>query len=196
MAQKPVALVTGSSSGVGAACVEQLAKAGWDVVVNYSRSAEAAEAVAERCRAAGAEVLLQQAEVADDSGCRALVAAVEARFGRLDALVNNAGTTKFVAHSDLEGLTAEDFHHIYGVNTIGAFQMTRAAAALLRASGDGAVVNVASIAGVKGIGSSIAYAASNGVALKREPRVPGQIFKGLCFAHHLDGGHAHGSGGL
>ena len=165
MAQKPVALVTGSSSGVGAACVEQLAKAGWDVVVNYSRSAEAAEAVAERCRAAGAEVLLQQADVAEDSACRALVAAVEARFGRLDALVNNAGTTKFVAHSDLEGLTAEDFHHIYGVNTIGAFQMTRAAAALLRASGDGAVVNVASIAGVKGIGSSIAYAASKGAMI-------------------------------
>ena len=165
MAQKPVALVTGSSSGVGAACVEQLAKAGWDVVVNDSRSAEAAEAVAERCRAAGAEVLLQQADVADDSACRALVAGVEARFGRLDALVNNAGITTFVAHSDLEGLTAEDFHHIYGVNTIGAFQMTRAAASLLRASGDGAVVNVASIAGVKGIGSSIAYAASKGAMI-------------------------------
>ncbi|MGB0318490.1 MAG: SDR family NAD(P)-dependent oxidoreductase [Pseudomonadales bacterium] len=146
MAQKRVALVTGSSSGVGAACVEQLAKVGWDVVVNYSRSAEAAEAVAGRCRAAGAEVLLQQADVSEDGACRELVAGVEARFGRLDALVNNAGTTKFVAHSDLEGLTAEDFHHIYGVNTVGAFQMTRAAAALLRASGDSAVVNVASIA--------------------------------------------------
>ena len=165
MAQKPVALVTGSSSGVGAACVEQLAKAGWDVVVNYSRSAEAAEAVAERCRAAGAEELLQQADVAADSACRALVAGVEARVGRLDALVNNAGTTKFVAHSDLDGLTAEYFHHIYVVNTIGAFQMTRAAASLLRASGDGAVVNVASIAGVKGIGSSIAYAASKGAMI-------------------------------
>ncbi len=155
MGTKPVALVTGSSSGVGAACVQQLAAAGWDVVVNYSRSAGPAEAVAEQCRAAGAE----------DDQCRALVAAVAARFGRLDALVNNAGTTKFVAHSDLEGLSAEDFHHIYGVNTVGAFQMTRAAAPLLRAAGKAAVVNVASIAGVKGIGSSIAYAASKGAMI-------------------------------
>ena len=165
MGTKPVALVTGSSSGVGAACVQQLAAAGWNVVVNYSRSAGPAEAVAEQCRAAGAEVLVQAAEVAKDDQCRALVAAVEARFGRLDALVNNAGTTKFVAHSDLEGLSAEDFHHIYGVNTVGAFQMTRAAAPLLRAAGKAAVVNVASIAGVKGIGSSIAYAASKGAMI-------------------------------
>ena len=160
-----VAIVTGSSSGVGAATVEQLAAKGWNVVINYSRSDAAAEAVAERCRVAGAKVHVQRANVADDDDCRALVAGALGRFERLDALVNNAGTTKFVNHADLDGLDADDFHHIYGVNTVGAYQMTRAAAPHLRASGNAAVVMVASIAGVKGIGSSIAYAASKGAMI-------------------------------
>ena len=162
---RPAAIVTGSSSGVGAATVRQLSAKGWNVVVNYSRSDAAAEAVAEDCRAAGAEVLVQRANVAEDADCRSLVAAAAERFGRLDALVNNAGTTKFVDHADLESLDAADFQHIYGVNTVGAFQMTRAAAPQLRASGRAAVVMVASIAGVKGIGSSIAYAASKGAMI-------------------------------
>lgn len=162
---RPVAIVTGSSSGVGAATVRQLAAKGWNVAINYSRSDAAAEAVAEECRAAGAETVVQRANVADDSDCRTLVAATAERFGRVDALVNNAGTTKFVNHADLDGLDAEDFQHIYGVNTIGAFQMTRAAAPHLKAAGRSAVVMVASIAGVKGIGSSIAYAASKGALI-------------------------------
>ena len=108
---------------------------------------------------------VQRANVADDGDCRALVAGAVERFGRLDALVNNAGTTKFVNHADLDGLDADDFHHIYGVNTVGAYQMTRAAAPHLRAAGMAAVVMVASIAGVKGIGSSIAYAASKGAMI-------------------------------
>ena len=108
---------------------------------------------------------VQRANVADDGDCRALVAGAVERFGRLDALVNNAGTTKFVNHADLDGLDADDFHHIYGVNTVGAYQMTRAAAPHLRAAGTAAVVMVASIAGVKGIGSSIAYAASKGAMI-------------------------------
>lgn len=159
---RPVAIVTGSSSGVGAACVRQLAEKGWDLVVNYSRSAAAAREVAAACEAAGATVVVQQADVAEDADCRALVAAAVDRFGRVDALVNNAGTTKFVAHADLDGLTRDDFMGIYGVNTVGAFQMTRAAAPHLKAAGRGSVVNVASIAGLFGVGSSIAYAASKG----------------------------------
>lgn len=163
--ERPVAIVTGSSSGVGAATVRQLSDRGWNVVVNYSRSADAAQAVAEDCTARGAEALVQRADVASDEDCRALVAAAQARFGRVDALVNNAGTTKFVDHSDLDGLDAADFQHIYGVNTVGAFQMSRAAAPLLRAAPRAAIVMVASIAGVKGIGSSIAYAASKGAMI-------------------------------
>jgi len=162
---KPVAIVTGSSSGVGAACVEQLAGRGWNVVVNFSRSEGPAQEVAKRCEAAGGEALLVKADVAEDADCRRLVAEAMARFGRIDALVNNAGTTKFVDHANLGGLDKEDFLHIYSVNTVGAFQMTRAAEPHLRAAGRAAVVNVASIAGIRGIGSSIAYAASKGAMI-------------------------------
>jgi 3-oxoacyl-[acyl-carrier protein] reductase len=92
----------------------------------------------------------------------ALVAAVQQAQGRLDILVNNAGTTKFAAHSNLDALSAEDFQNIYAVNVIGAFQMVRACAPALKASGEGSVVNISSIAAIAGIGSSIAYAASKG----------------------------------
>lgn len=162
---KPVAIVTGSSSGVGAACVEQLSGRGWNVVVNFSRSEGPAQEVAKRCEAAGAEALLVKADVAEDTDCRRLVEKAMSRFGRIDALVNNAGTTKFVDHANLDGLDKEDFLHIYSVNTVGAFQMTRAAEPHLRSAGRAAVVNVASIAGIRGIGSSIAYAASKGAMI-------------------------------
>ena len=84
------------------------------------------------------------------------------KWGRIDGLVNNAGTTQFVNHADLDGLTAEDFQRIYAVNTIGPFQMTRAVAGAMKEQGRGAIVNVSSIAGVMGVGSSIAYTASKG----------------------------------
>jgi 3-oxoacyl-[acyl-carrier protein] reductase len=157
-----VAIITGSSSGVGAATARLLARKGAHVVINYARSQAAAEQVAADCIDLGAEAIVCQADVSKDEDCRRLVAAAMEKWGRVDALVNNAGTTKFVAHADLEGLTAEDFAYIYGVNVVGPFQMTRAASSALKSSGDGSVVNVASIAGVKGVGSSIAYAASKG----------------------------------
>jgi 3-oxoacyl-[acyl-carrier protein] reductase len=160
--QGGVAIVTGSSSGVGAACARKLAELGSHVVVNYANNEAGARATAAACEALGVEALVVRADVADDAACRAMVDAAVARWGRVDALVNNAGTTKFCAHEDLEGLTAEDFHRIYGVNTIGAFQMVRAAAPHMKRGGRGAVVNVASIAAVQGVGSSIAYAASKG----------------------------------
>ncbi len=164
-----VALVTGSSAGVGAATVRKLAAKGCHVVVNYSRSLAPAEAVAAECRAlAAGEALVVQGNVAEDADCRRLVAETLARFGRIDYLVNNAGTTKFVTHRNLDGLSAQDFQDIYAVNTIGPFQMIRAAEAALRQA-RGAVVNVSSVAGVYGTGSSIAYvgskAALNGITL-------------------------------
>jgi len=110
-------------------------------------------------------VLTMRADVAEDGDCRRLVEETVTTFGGLDALVNNAGTTKFVDHADLDGLDKDDFLNIYAVNTVGAFQMARAAAPHLRQSGRAAIVNVASIAGVKGIGSSIAYAASKGALI-------------------------------
>jgi NAD(P)-dependent dehydrogenase (short-subunit alcohol dehydrogenase family) len=161
------AIVTGSASGLGAATAQILAKGGARLVINYSSSQKEAEATAEACRKAGAaEVLVVQGDVSRDEDCRKIVASVET-WGRLDVLVNNAGTTKHVAHGDLAGLSAEDFQRLYGVNTIGPFQMVRAARSLLEAAAKAsgrpsAVVNVSSVAGISGVGSSIAYAASKG----------------------------------
>ena len=123
------AIVTGSASGLGAATATILAKGGARIVVNYSNSKAEAEATADLCRSAGAEVVVVQGDVSRDEDCRKIAAAAAA-WGRLDVLVNNAGTTKHVAHHDLDGLSAEDFQRIYAVNTIGPFQMIRAARAL------------------------------------------------------------------
>jgi 3-oxoacyl-[acyl-carrier protein] reductase len=157
-----VAIVTGSASGIGASVALGLARRGADVVVNYSRNEKDAKDVAEQVKAAGARALLVQADVAKDEDCRKLADAAMNAWGRIDILVNNAGTTKFAAHTDLAALSAEDWQMIYGVNVIGPFQMMRACVDALKASGDGAVVNVSSVAGVMGVGSSIAYAASKG----------------------------------
>jgi 3-oxoacyl-[acyl-carrier protein] reductase len=163
---RKVCVVTGSSSGIGAATARLYAERGWNVVVNYSRETGPAEAVAEDClklgQASGAEVLVVKADVAMDADCRALAAAVDARFGRCDVLVNNAGTTKFVAARQLDGLSGDDFQHIYAVNVVGAFQMVRALQPLLERHPPSAVVNMSSIASVTGMGSSVAYAASKG----------------------------------
>lgn len=154
------AIVTGAGTGVGRATALALAEAGCSVVVNYSRSADAAEAVAAEAASHGVTALAVQADVADDADCRRLVRTAEEQFGRLDVLVNNAGTTRFIAHRDLDGVTADDWQNILGVNLVGPFQMARAARALLKADGGGHVVNVSSVAGVYAIGSSIPYAAS------------------------------------
>jgi NAD(P)-dependent dehydrogenase (short-subunit alcohol dehydrogenase family) len=160
------AIVTGSASGLGAATAQILAKSGGRVVVNYSNSKNEAEETADLCRSAGAEVVVVQGDVSRDEDCRKIAAAA-ASWGRLDALINNAGTTKHVAHDNLDGLSAEDFQRIYAVNTIGPFQMVRATRPLLEAGANAsgrasAVVNVSSVAGISGVGSSIAYAASKG----------------------------------
>lgn len=160
-----VAIVTGSSSGVGASTARQLAERGCHVVINYAHNEAGAIAVSAECEALGVETEVVKADVANDADCRRMAQVAEQRWGHIDVLVNNAGTTKFCAHSDLEGLSAADFQHIYGVNTIGTFQMVRAVEPLMRKGGAGAIVNVASIAGVMGVGSSIAYAASKGAMI-------------------------------
>jgi len=152
-----VAIITGASTGIGAASARELAKRGWAVVINYSKSEAEAKQVAAGC----ADALVVKADVSDDAECRKLVNATLDQYGRLDALVNNAGTTKFVDHANLDGLDADDFLRIYRLNVVGPFQMTRAAAPALKAS-RGAIVNVSSVAAQLGIGSSLAYAASKG----------------------------------
>jgi 3-oxoacyl-[acyl-carrier protein] reductase len=159
-------IVTGSASGLGAASAAILAGQGARMVVNYASSKKEAEQTADICRSAGAEVVVVQGDVSRDEDCKAIVAAA-APWGRLDALINNAGITKHMDHGDLDGLSAEDFQRIFAVNTIGPYQMIRAARALLEAGAKHAgrassVVNISSIAGVAGIGSSVAYVASKG----------------------------------
>ena len=162
MEERKVCVVTGSSSGIGAATVRRYAANAWNVVVNFSREAAPAEAVAAQCRALGVEALVVKADVSADADCRRLAAEVEARFGRADVLVNNAGTTKFVGLKELDGLEAEDFQSIYAVNVIGAYQMSRAFAPMLRQHPGAGIVNMSSIAALMGIGSSLAYMASKG----------------------------------
>jgi len=157
-----VAIITGSASGVGAATARRFSARGAKVVINYSRSEQEAAATAAACRDANGEAMLCAADVSDDAACRAMVDGAIDRWGRLDFLVNSAGTTRRCAHDDLEGLSGSDFHDIYDVNVVGAFQMIRAAAPHLRRAGDAAVVNVSAAGGLDGKGSSIAYAASKG----------------------------------
>jgi 3-oxoacyl-[acyl-carrier protein] reductase len=172
------AIITGSASGLGAATAAILAKGGARIVVNYASSQKEAEETADLCRTAGAEVVVVQGDVSRDEDCKKIVAA--APWSHLDVLINNAGTTKHVAHDNLDGLSAEDFQRLFGVNTIGPFQMIRAARALLeagaKASGrTSAVVNVSSVAGISGVGSSIAYAASKGPLIRVNTVCPGYI---------------------
>jgi 3-oxoacyl-[acyl-carrier protein] reductase len=154
------AIVTGGGTGVGRATALRLAQAGCAVLVNYSRSREGAEEVAELAAANGVKAQAFKADVADDPSCRAMVAEAESLFGRLDVLVNNAGTTRFIPHDDLDAVTTDDWNKILGVNLRGAFQCTRAARALLTADGGGDVVMTSSVAGLIGTGTSIPYCAS------------------------------------
>ena len=158
-----VVVVTGASTGLGrAVAVETAAQGAKAVVINYARSREEAEETARLCQAHGAETVLVQGDVAQDADCQAIAAAA-AKFGRIDALFNNAGTTTFAGHADMDAVSADDFQRLYAVNVVGPFQMVRAARALLEAAPQpGAVVNTSSIAGVVGIGSSVPYAASKG----------------------------------
>ena len=141
------AIVTGGSSGMGEATAQELLKRGWQI------------AVMSRSKTADPQMLGLQGDVAEDADCRRVAQAVLDRWGGIDALVNSAGTTKFVSHADLEGLSADDILGIFRVNFVGPFQMIRACAPALKQA-RGCVVNLSSVASLLGTGSSIAYAAS------------------------------------
>jgi len=148
--------VTGSSSGIGAAVARALAAGGASVVVNSASSV----AEGERLAAEMPHASYIQADVGDPEQVDRLVAGAMARHGRLDILVNNAGVTEVIAHHDLEAVTDEVWSRILNVNVVGTWNVTRAAVPHLRAGGDGVVVNVTSLAGVRPVGSSIPYAVS------------------------------------
>jgi 3-oxoacyl-[acyl-carrier protein] reductase len=156
---KPVALVTGAASGIGRAATIALAEAGFDVVVNYSLSEQAARETAALVQAKGAKTLLFKCDVSDDPSVRKMLAAVAQEFGRLDAVVNNAGTTSKVKPADFEAMTAEEWDRVFAVNVRGMFQVTRAATPFLKAA-RGSVVNTASIVGLRPGPQPLPYAAS------------------------------------
>ncbi|KJY16758.1 MULTISPECIES: SDR family NAD(P)-dependent oxidoreductase [Streptomyces] len=156
MSRKPVALVTGSSSGIGAAVARRLSDEGMTVVVNAARSADAGRRLAESLP----DARFVQADISDEEQVRRLLDEVAAEYGVLDLLVNNAGVTRGIPHKDLEAATGEVWRTILGVNVVGTWQTTVAAMPLLRASGAGHVVNISSVAGVRPAGSSIPYAVS------------------------------------
>lgn len=158
--QAPAAVITGGATGVGAASAVAFAKRGYNVAINFSTSAKEADETVAQCRREGVDAMAIQADVADDAACRRTIDSAVERFGRIDALVNSAGTTQFVPLDDLEGLNAEDFHKVYAVNVIGPYQMARAAAPHMRRSGAGAVVNVSSVGSLNGNGSSYSYVTS------------------------------------
>jgi 3-oxoacyl-[acyl-carrier protein] reductase len=160
MAQsKKVALVTGAGTGIGRAAAVALAEAGFDVVINYSRSEQAARTTAEQAQAKGAKTLLFKCDVSDDPCVRKMLEATRQEFGRLDALVNNAGTTTEIKPKDFEAMTAEEWDRVFAVNVRGMFQVARAAAPLLREA-HGSIVNTASIVGLRPGPQPLPYAAS------------------------------------
>ncbi len=191
MSESRVAIITGAgnAAGIGSETARMLAAQGWRVVVNYRSSKEAAEKVVAECKAAGAksggDAIAIQGDVSDDAACKALVEATLKAYGRIDALMNNAGETKAAPAADLDALSGEDFMRLYKNNVVSVYQMTRAAAAALKASGNGSVVNIGSRAGVTGGGTSTAYAATKAAVhtlTKSLARVLGPEVRVNCVA--------------
>src|SRR5215467_11096649 len=156
---RPAALVTGSASGIGRAAALRLARGGYDVAINYSQSEAAAEETLAMLDREGGRHLALRADVSDDDAVAALAGQVGEMFGRLDALVNNAGMTSQTPPDDLDGVDLAEWDRVFAVNVRGLFQVTRACAPRLRATG-GSVVNVASIVGLRPGPQPLAYAAS------------------------------------
>jgi 3-oxoacyl-[acyl-carrier protein] reductase len=161
MQERRVAVVTGSATGVGAATALKLAQRGWNVLINYSKSEAEARETQAACEAAGADTLVLRGDVSKDADCKAMVAATVKRWKRIDALVNNAGTSVFGADAAWDKIDEAVFQRIIGVNALSVFQMVRACEPHLKAA-QGSVVNVSSVAGALGIGSSVPYVASKG----------------------------------
>jgi 3-oxoacyl-[acyl-carrier protein] reductase len=157
---RPAALITGAATGIGRRVAVALAKNGYDVVINFSRSEDAAKITARDAEAAGARTLLYRCDVSDDARVRAMLAATEKEFGRLDVLINNAGTTVDVEPKNFEAMKVADWNRVFAVNVLGLFLVTRAAAPLLRKSSNGCVVNTCSIAGLRPSAQPLPYAAS------------------------------------
>ena len=154
------ALITGASRGVGAATAIKLAKKGCNVAINCNQSIDRAKHVSSQCRGFGVKAVVVQGDVAKDIDCRRIATESVEAIGKLDILINNAGTTRFINFHDLEEVSDYDWEHILGVNLKGPFQCTRAARESLESGDGGVIVNTASVAGITGAGSSIPYCVS------------------------------------
>ena len=163
--QGKVALVTGSATGIGRATALEFAREWADVVINYSRSETEAKQTRDDCATLGVRALLVRANCAHEDEIKEMVARTVAELGGIDVLVNNAGTTRFVPLPDVDDLGDADWDSIFQLNVKGAFYATRACVPAMRRRGAGLVVNVASIAGYTGAGSSIPYAVSKGAMI-------------------------------
>jgi 3-oxoacyl-[acyl-carrier protein] reductase len=159
MASRKAALVTGGATGIGRAAVLALARAGYDVCINYGSSEAAARETAKQAEALGAKTLLAKCDVSDESAVRKMIQTLKSAFGRLDVLVNNAGTTAAWKPRDLETLSLEEWDRVFAVNVRGLFQVTRACVPLLKEA-KGCVVNTASIVGLRPGPQPLPYAAS------------------------------------
>ncbi|MFC3748668.1 SDR family NAD(P)-dependent oxidoreductase [Paenibacillus sp. GCM10012306] len=155
-----IAIVTGGGTGIGRATSLELAKRGAAVAVNYSRSKAEAEETVRLIMNQGGQAYAIQANVANDQEVRDMVADVVKRFGTVDLLVNNAGITRHIPFTDLEAATEEVWDELYDTNVKSMFFCARAVATYMRQNGQGAIVNVGSIAGKTGLGSSLPYAVS------------------------------------
>ena len=175
MDRRKRALVTGGATGIGRAAVLHLARAGFDVALNYRSSADAARAVAAEARAAGAKVLLLAGDVADDAQVRAMLKQVEAAFGGLEALINNAGTTIPTPPKELDAVRVEDWDRVFAVNVRGVFLVTRAAVPLLKRGEAPSIVNTASIVGLRPGPQPLPYAASKAAIVALTKQLAGAL---------------------
>ena len=140
-----VAIITGSSQGLGASVAKKLAENNINVVINYYSNKNLALEVEKFCISKNVKTLCIKADISTDSGCKKLVDETINLFGKIDILVNNAGTTKFASHSKLDELSSEDFSNIYRLNVIGAYQMIKNVEPYMKKNGFGSIVNVSSI---------------------------------------------------
>src|SRR5215471_9237187 len=175
MAPRKRALVTGGATGIGKAAVLALARAGYDVGLNYHTSAAAAAGVAAEAEALGAKILTLQCDVADDLQIREMMRQVDAAFGGLEALINNAGTTVATPPKDLDAVSVEDWDRVFAVNVRGIFLVTRAAVPLLKRGCNPSIVNSASIVGLRPGPQPLAYAASKAAVVALTKTLAGAL---------------------
>ena len=172
---KKAALVTGAATGIGKSAVLALARAGYDVAINYSSSEKAARETATEAAKLGVNTLILKCDVADETGVRAMLKQVKDKFGRLDVLINNAGTTASFKLRDLESLSLEEWDRVFAVNVRGTFQVTRACLPLLEQAPAAAVVNLCSIAGLRPSAQPFPYAASKAAVANLTRTLAGQL---------------------